>query len=508
MNKQYVVGGQTIVLVEDETMVAVRFKEPAMHSTRLSVSAKAGLGPFSQRFEVPKEKYTLLRVGQAAPAAGAAGSFRTETVNRLQASSEISRVAPVFKMGGRRIVATDRVLVGLTDPAADPLATLNQKGSEVVSGQGGEYVVRLPESADPFVVAAELMTRHGVAYAEPDLVTIGRHLSRSGASKPLSPPAGDPLLDRQYAPHITRAVDAWAVQPGDPAVKVAILDEGVDSRHEDLRDRLAGFYDAADDDEFQEPNSWDGHGTACAGLAGAVPHNGTGIRGIGNGISLLAVRIAYSSGPNQGWTTSNSWIARAIDWAWSNGADVLSNSWGGGAPSQAIINAFARARSLGRSGKGAVLVVAAGNDAGPVTFPGTVPHMLTVSASNEFDEFKTRTSHDGEHWWGSNFGPAISLSAPGVHNLTTDISGGSGYAPGHYTDFNGTSSATPIVAGAAGLVLSANPALTEAEVRALLMASADKVGSAPYHNGRNDQFGHGRLNVHQAVLAARNKVQP
>lgn len=103
--------------------------------------------------------------------------------------------------------------------------------------------------------------------------------------------------------------------------------------------------------------------------------------------------------------TSNSIIRRAIDWSWENGADILSNSWGGGSPSSAIMNAFERARTQGRNGKGCVIVIAAGNDSGPVTFPGTLDNVLTVSASNEFDEFKTKTSQDKETWWGSNFGP-------------------------------------------------------------------------------------------------------
>jgi thermitase len=127
-----------------------------------------------------------------------------------------------------------------------------------------------------------------------------------------------------------------------------------------------------------------------------------------------------------------------------------------------------------------------------------------VSASNEFDEFKSPTSKDGESWWGSCYGKQIGVAAPGVHNPTTDISGPSGYAPGNYTpNFNGTSSATPIVAGACALVLSANPGLTEAEVRKIILDTADKVGPYPYKNKRNDYFGHGRLNVLKALNAAR-----
>ena len=218
--------------------------------------------------------------------------------------------------------------------------------------------------------------------------------------------------------------------------------------------------------------------------------------------ALLAVRIAYSQQPRGPWITSNDIIARSIDWSWQNGASVLSNSWGA-APSNSIVAAFERARTRGRRGFGCVIVIAVGNTGGPVLFPANIPNVLAVSASNEFDEFKTSTSRDGETWWGSCFGPQVSVAAPGVHNVTTDILGPGGYDPGdYYAFFNGTSSATPIVAGACGLILSAAPNLREDQVRMIVMNSADKVGATPYANGHNNFFGFGRLNVLRSIQMA------
>ena len=142
-----------------------------------------------------------------------------------------------------------------------------------------------------------------------------------------------------------------------------------------------------------------------------------------------------------------------------------------------------------------------------MAFPANLPNVLAISASNEFDQPKTKTSADGETWWGSNFGPEVDLAAPGVHNFTTDIVGQDGSNPGgadadYVNNFNGTSSATPIVAGVAGLVLSVNPNLTEAQVRRLLTQTADKVGQVVYTNGRNNQMGQGRVNALRAVQAA------
>ena len=132
-----------------------------------------------------------------------------------------------------------------------------------------------------------------------------------------------------------------------------------------------------------------------------------------------------------------------------------------------------------------------------------------TAAPAKVDEPKTKTSHDGERWWGSNFGKEVTIAAPGVHNYTTDITGPGGYNtgtkdPNYIPDFNGTSSATPIVAGAVGLVLSANPKLTEAQVRKILIDTADKVGGVTYDakTKRNDRMGHGRLNVQAAVERA------
>lgn len=499
MKYSYKVAGKEVVLESDDDLVAVRFAEPAPHSTRARVVQETGLGAFARRYEVPEEPFTIVPVAQTPEPR----PERCEAaISRLEASNDVERVSRVFREGELRILATNRVLIGLRDPgAAGPL--LAKYGARVLKERDGEFQLELTASSDPLEVATKLAKEPGVTYAEPDFVAFGKHLARRVAESPASGLGpSDPETPKQYAIRITSAVDAWELQKGKRSVVVAILDEGVDIAHEDLAASIVGSYDGSDDDTFQEPNAWDGHGTACAGLACAIHDNDRGIQGIGGGAGILAVRIAYSPHEGADWQTSNSWIARAIDWAWEHGASVLSNSWGGGAPSNAIVNAFERARLQGRGGKGCVIVVAAGNESGPVSFPGDLPNVLTVSASNEFDEFKTKTSKDGENWWGSNFGPEVDVAAPGVHNWTTDISAGAGYTSSNYTDFNGTSSATPIVAGACALVLSANPELTESQVRAIIRDSADKVGPLAYVNNRNDQFGYGRLNCRAAVQLA------
>jgi thermitase len=502
MPYQYKALGQTIELKVDPTVVAVRFQDDPPHSVRAAATERALSGPFAARFEIPGEKLTLVPTGPGPVGAGALSISRVEgSIQNLNAQPEVAIALPVFRVGANRVVTTDRLIIGLNNVDAAP-KLMNKFGLRLVEARDDKIVCQAPDGAQVFDLVAAIDKEESVRFAEPDFVTIGSHIP-----KRMQPPPGvaDPMIGDQYAMEITRAKDAWKVQSGDSDIRIAILDEGVDTLHPDLAASVVATYDATDNDSYQEPNRWDGHGTACAGLAAATSNNGIGIRGVGGGCSILAVRIALSSQQNGGWITTNSKIARAIKWSRENKAAVLSNSWGGGAPSSDISDEFARARALGRDGLGCVIVIAAGNAFGPVSFPGTLPDVITVSASNEFDEAKTPTSQDGEFWWGSNYGPEIDVAAPGVHNLTTDISGlGGGYAPDDYAPaFNGTSSATPLVAGACGLVLSAAPSLTEARVRELIVSKAEKVGQFPYANGRNDHMGSGRLNVLESVLAAK-----
>ncbi|MGD1957836.1 MAG: S8 family serine peptidase [Fulvivirga sp.] len=498
----YKVNGQTIQLELDDENMGVRFKAPSTRSSRATLSnAIEGFRSFSERIELPKEMFTILKMER--------GVQPSEVGRTLDQVDEVANVAPVFKIGSKRVVATDRVFIGLSD-VAKKIEIVGNLDGQILEEDGLELLVKLPEGIDPFQIIQQLDQNKDIEYAEPDFVIMGMYLPRVTNSIRISNLSS--YTQFQYALDITKTRQAWKNQLGDEKVKIAILDEGVDTLHEDLKNAIVGSYDGTDNDSFQEPHSGDAHGTACAGLAAAV-RNSLGISGVGAGCSLLAVRIAFSNNKGE-WVTSNSCIARAIDWSWRNGADILSNSWGGGAPSRKIINAFERARTLGRDSKGCIIVIAAGNDSRPVDFPGNLKEILTVSASNEYDEPKTWSSADGETWWGSNFGDAVDVSAPGVHNYSTDISGIDGYNDGsrgvdkNYVDnFNGTSSSTPIVAGCAGLILSANPDLTEAQVRKIIVSNTDKVGQVNYDaNGHNVQMGYGRLNVLKSVLAAKKRL--
>jgi len=282
------------------------------------------------------------------------------------------------------------------------------------------------------------------------------------------------------------------------AIRVAVLDEGVDTSHPALKAAVVAQRDfIGDKGNSAKPDGNDAHGTACAGI---ILARGVKAPGIAPRCSLIAARIAMDDGSGN-WVFDDYATADAIDWCWRNDAAVLSNSWGGGAPSDAISRAFGRARTQGRGGRGAVVCIAAGNDQIPIDFPGNLNGYVTVGASNPHDERKTKSSSDGENWWGSNQGATMWLLAPGVFIHTTDISGPSGYATDGYTNtFNGTSSATPHVAGAAALMLSANPNLTASDVRILLSSTAKPIMR---QSGWTKELGHGRLDVGAAVAGAK-----
>jgi subtilisin family serine protease len=382
---------------------------------------------------------------------------------------------------------------------------------EVRDGLFGKVLLRIKDGGGPgavkrvFDLATKVYKRGKVDAAHPNFVRLVDHTVRQPpAVAAAAPPwwnhlnAGAPGV--RGADAAVRA--AWVIHRGDPAVRVAVLDEGVDVSHPDLKAAVVAQKDFVEGNPTAMPSGNDAHGTACAGI---IVGRGTTYPGI-TACSLVPVRIAKGDGQGH-WIFDDFATADAIDWAWKDGAaDVLSNSWGGGTPVDAITNAFERARTKGRGGKGSVLAVAAGNSYGPVQYPATLPEVLCVGASNEWDEQKTRASRDGETWWGSCFGPEMSLVAPGVHIATTDIAGAAGYTPGDYIlTFNGTSAATPHVAAAAALVLSVVPKLKEKEVRDILVEEAAKLTSAGKLDPKrkwNKEMGWGRLDIHAALRRA------
>ncbi len=383
--------------------------------------------------------------------------------------------------GDVTILTTTLIVEGAR--TGDLKAAMNDGARLIHEGYDGKALLAVDRIEDVGRICALLIAR--------DVGSVSPNFLRRFARTPRS------LTVRAWAHSKLRLAAAWKVTKGRPTIRVAVLDEGVDTTHPALAAAVVGQRDfIGDKGDSALPDGDDAHGTACAGI---IVSRGREALGIAPRCSLLTARIAMDDGSGH-WVFDDYATADAIDWCWRQGADVLSNSWGGGAPSDAISRAFGRARTQGRGGKGSVVCIAAGNDQTLIDFPGNLPGYITVGATNPADERKTRTSSDGENWWGSNYGPTLWLMAPGVFIPTTDISGPRGYETGDYTaTFNGTSSAAPHVAGAAALMLSANPNLSSSDVRRLLRDTARPIeGQKRWAR----ELGHGRLDIGAAVAAA------
>ncbi len=372
-------------------------------------------------------------------------------------------------------------------------------------------------SGNALAMANRIHESGAFEYAEPDFLLLLKRFNTN-----------DGLLDYQWSLNNTgsslqyngtagadmNVFNAWSISTGSSSIKVAIIDEGVDLNHPDLQANLLGGYDATGQGSGGHPSGDDAHGTACAGIVAAAGNNNLGVAGVAYNAKIIPVRIAYSSGTS--WVTSNTWIGNALNWAWDNaGADVLSNSWGGGSSSSTINNAINGAVNNGRGGLGAPVLFAAGNDNGANSYPATQTNVISVIAMSMCYERKNPSSCDGENWWGSNYGTGADVCAPGVKIATTDISGSSGYETGDYTGtFNGTSSATPNTSGVMALILSANPNLTEAQARFALESTCRKVGSYTYNSGVSGQpagtwsndLGYGLVDAYSAVLSVSPQV--
>jgi len=292
---------------------------------------------------------------------------------------------------------------------------------------------------------------------------------------------------------------AWEKTTGSEKIVVAVLDTGVDYTHRDLfnniwtrpngmapyTDEHLGSvddrhgYDAADNDG--DPMDDNGHGTHCAGIIGAEGDNSEGIAGVNWKVEIMPLKFLSRGGSG---TTKDA--IEAINYAMDRkkagvNIRIISASWGSTARSRALGDAIKRA-----SEEGILFIAAAGNsrtnnDRIP-HFPSSydLPNVVAVAALNRRDELASF----------SNYGlKSVHIGAPGAEILST-------WPGDHYEEHSGTSMATPVVSGVAALVLSANPKMSMAELRAHLLDSVDPL---PALKGKVSTGG--RINAARAVRA-------
>lgn len=272
---------------------------------------------------------------------------------------------------------------------------------------------------------------------------------------------------------------ASAFNISSPSAVIAIIDTGVDYNHPDL----ANVVDTTKDWDFanNDPDAMDDnlHGTHVAGIAAASTSNGIGVAGISvNTAKILPVKVL-----NQDGAGYYSWIANGIIYAADQGAKVINLSLGGNVKSTTLENAINYAW-----GKGVVIAAAAGNSGNTSrTYPAYYTNSIAVWASDQNDNKAPFSS----------YGSWVDVGAPGVNILSTvpESKDPDSTKDGYYYA-NGTSMATPHVAGLAGLLFSQHPDWTNQQVRNKIQSSADPVSGWLFNRG---YLGKGRINVFKAL---------
>lgn len=510
----YWYNGQKIALKKSENLVAAKVLESVDYQNKFPALNRyfQEVGSSSLRDEP-----VLLQTEEATK------SMSIEALKPGVRTKEIYQL-PVFEIDETKLVLQNELIIGFKEDQIDSASAeeLLKRFSRTFvrqPGAGIHYLVRVPDPSRTLAWADILYRNKMVEYAEPNFVILqpSRLTLPTDGTEPVVRPASpqpaevgdatvgtafptDSLFTRQWALTKIFAPKAWTTSRGSNLIRIAILDDGVDIGHPDLKDKIEKSYDVLFDSDVMSPPADDAHGTAVAGIAAAVTNNSMGIAGLAADMKIIPIRMMSRVDQSTEATeaTVRLIVRNAFVKAVELGADVINCSWTM-PPSDTVESAIRAAATRGRNGQGALVVFAAGNEGREVSFPASLSKTLpiiAVGASNEQDEFKTTSSSDGEDFWASNFGPELTVVAPGVH-ITTTIHRGrvaQGVDPFIHT-FNGTSSAAPLVSALGALILSIEPTLKPEQVRQRIVSTADLVVRMP-DNARTIV---GRINACRAL---------
>ena len=355
-------------------------------------------------------------------------------------------------------------------------------------------VKRLPEigvsllSAEVSGISVEELLKayranSSVEYAAPNNICIA-----------LSTTPNDPDYSKQWGLRNIKAPQSWDIQKGSNTVIIAVVDSGIDLTHPDLQNRVMAGWDFISSDN--DPTDTFGHGTHVAGIIGAQANNSVGVSGVNWDCKLMPVRVLGTDGRG---TSAN--FTDGVTYAKNNGAKVINLSLA--LDPAGTSNPALTAAVIAAQGAGCLVVAAAGNDGDTsVRYPGADPGVVCVAAVGPYDE---RASY-------SNANGYVDVCAPGGNSSTAhspdrvystmphyDVTmvTSSGYYK-NYDSMQGTSMATPMVAGFAGLIFAQHPTWTQASVEAMIKTSVDHLGTGAAGT-RNDIFGYGRINMYKAL---------
>ena len=338
-------------------------------------------------------------------------------------------------------------------------------------------IYKMSVSENKVMETIEMLSRNeNVEYAEPDYIL-----------KIYSKIPDDPDFSNLWGIHNTGqdggtpdadidAPEAWDITTGSSEVVVAVIDSGVNYDHEDLSSNMwkntgeipdngidddgNGYiddylgWDFANDDK--DPMDDNDHGTHCSGTIGGIGNNDVGVAGVNWTIRIMPLKFLDSCGSG-----STSDAIEAIEYATMMGVPISSNSWGGGAYSEALIDAI---EVFGNSG--GLFIAAAGNDGEDNDetphYPSSynLPNIIAVAATDRNDTLADFSCYGKE---------SVDVAAPGVDIYSTVISG--------YDYMSGTSMATPCVSGIAALLKGRNPSWGYPDIKNAIEQSVDPKAS-------------------------------
>ena len=276
---------------------------------------------------------------------------------------------------------------------------------------------------------------------------------------------------------------AWNYATG-KNVKIAIVDSGVDKYTIDLEGNISDIsYDA---ETLSSPSDvFSDHGTQCASIAAAKKGNRRDIAGVAPDATIVPISkdLYYN-------TCFSFKMSCGIKWAYQNGADIISNSWGFPANYSEIDEAIQEAFRYGRNGKGCVIVFATGNNSmDTISYPANCNDTILAVGS---------IKRTGERAVFSQYGTGLDIVAPGDSIISI----------GQYNRIyksNGTSWACPHVAGVAALILERNPELTVTEVNSIICRNAKKISDISFNETKpygtwNEEYGYGLVDAYSSVI--------
>lgn len=435
-----------------------------------------------------------------APADASTRSDREPTKAELAAGFRFDRLiakpkkrlltAPGFLARSAQVLASQRAVIQTTLPRLGGLQTLALNQADGTRADLETRLAALRESGlydyiEPDFIFTSNATPNDPRYASGELWGLHNLGQDAGTN--------DADID---------APEAWDVRTSASNVVVAVIDTGVRYTHEDIAanmwtnpgeipgngidDDNNGYIDDlygmdarnADGDPMDDNR----HGTHCAGTIAAVGNNGKGVTGVAWQAKIMALKFLGAKG--SGYTSD---ALTCIQYATANGAQIMSNSWGGGGYSQALRDAIAAARA-----QGILFVASAGNssansDTAP-QYPANYQedNVVAVAATDRTDSLGSF----------SNYGNgAVEIAAPGVKILSLGHT-----ADDAYTTLSGTSMAGPHVAGALALLKAQFPADTYRQLINRLQNGADQLSSlsGKIQNG-------GRLNLDRALRTTSNR---